>query len=108
MIYIPTPSASVQVRIPRTTMDDSDGAVLALRSTVEQEEYIIPTESLEAGPLYFDITGDFSALGCLGEYEYRLTAHGLLLASGVLALGELPTVGRVEYGKTQKYEQYEN
>lgn len=106
MIYVPTPSASVQLRIPRTIVAPHEGAVLTLRSTMELTETTVPLESVEASVLYFVISADFSAVNVPGEYEYRLEAGGALLASGVLVVGDLPAVGRVQYEKTQQYEQY--
>lgn len=106
MIYVPTPSASVDLRIPRTVNAPHEGATLRIRSTMELAETDIPLAALEASPLYFTISADFSAVKAAGEYEYRLEADGLLLASGVLVVSDLPAVGRVQYEKTQQYEQY--
>lgn len=106
MIYVPTPSASVELRIPRTIVAPHGGATLTLRSTVELRETAVPLESIEASALYFVISADFSAVNVPGEYEYRLEAYGELLASGVLVVGDLPDVARVQYEKTQQYEQY--
>lgn len=106
MIYIAQPAADTVIRIPRTALLPYEGAQLTLRSTVGLQETEIDLASVEASPLYYTIEGDFSALATAGEYEYRLTAGDALLASGILVVGELPDVTRLEYEKTIEYEQY--
>lgn len=106
MIYIAQPAADTVIRIPRTAMLPYEGAQLTLRSTVGLQEISVTLASVQASPLYYTIAGDFSAVGTAGEYEYRLTAGDALLASGILVVGELPDVPRLEYEKTIEYEQY--
>lgn len=107
MIYVPTPSAAVTLRIPRTCSAPYAGAVLTVRSTVGLREAEIPLVSLDASDLYFVISADFSAANVPGEYEYRLAVPDAILATGVLAVGELPDVDRMQYDKSVQYEQYD-
>lgn len=106
MIYVPTSSRAVALSIPRTTAAPSEGAVLTVRQTVGLAETVIPIRLFSAEGLYFGILANFSAIKDAGEYEYRLEANGLLLASGVLVAGYLPDVDCTQYDKTIEYEQY--
>lgn len=107
MIYIATPSSGTIIKVPRTFDAPTAGPVrFVLRSTVGLQEEGFEAQILSATSLNYQIQADLDALTTSGEYEYRLEADGLLLASGVLAVGDLPGVERVQFDKTIEYEQY--
>lgn len=107
MIYVPTTSDPVYVRIPRTLADTpADAPVLTLTGTADRRVYSVPVTDFSADGLYYAFEGDFSAVKTPGEYEYRLTAGGANLATGIMRIGDTPNPAPDTYEISHQYEQY--
>ena len=107
MIYVPTTTKPVPVRIPRTLAGETTGTpALALTGTADRRVYHVPVTGFTADGLYYAFSGDFSAVKTPGEYEYRLTASGANLATGIMRIGDTPNPAPDTYEITPQYEQY--
>ena len=109
MVYInPDTQGKAVVLLPRTLAAERlTGVALSLRSNMERKEYAATIESISEDGDYYRIAGDFSGIKASGEYDYRLTLPGAVLACGVAVFGELPEVAADEYHHEVNYEQYD-
>ena len=106
MIYLANTTDAQVAYIPRDT-DFTGTLALSLKSTVN-----LDTPYLSATVLDLNVFRTVYAVAVElpegiqeGEYQYRLTAGGELVSTGVLIIGDYARA-KEEYNKTITYEQY--
>lgn len=92
--------------IPKS-IDVAGAMLFSLMSTVDRVTYMEDVEVTDMGTseLYYRMEIALPEGLPVGEYEYKLTADGSVLSSGLMWVGELS--GSDEYQNTITYEQYE-
>lgn len=106
MNYAPITTDPADIRLPRTLAGTPADPVLTLVCTADRQHYDIPVAEFSVDGQYYAMRADFSEVKTPGEYEYRLTADGLLLASGIIRFGDAPNPSTESYEITPTYEQY--
>ena len=93
--------------VPRDGKQASGQLSFQARSTVDLDTPIdVPVSDLNTSGLYFRIALELPEGITEGEYEYELRSGDVILSTGLLYVGELPTERAQEYEKTVEYEQY--
>lgn len=114
MIYFRYSDAKQEVRIPRGVPVPAEASLtLSLRSTVGlgvRWQGEVADKGTDALNWVFDValTADPDAAAPIqeGEYEYRLDADGVSIATGVAVIGGYDAT-RTEFDKPIIYEQYD-
>ena len=108
MIYLQNTTESQVLFIPKATTIPGDDLVLVFKAkstidlSVEINQGVI---DLQTSDLYFRIAVTLPDGLPNGEYEYSLMNGDIILASGLLVIGENSHPS--EYNKEIQYEQYE-
>ena len=106
MIYLQNTTESQVMFIPRNRVTPQGDLVFKAKSTIDLEVEInqVVTD-LQTSDLYFNLAVTLNPGLPDGEYEYSLSAGGILVSSGLLVIGENSRPS--EYNKDITYEQYE-
>ena len=106
MIYLKNTTDAQVVYIPRDT-DHTGTLQFTARSTVGLDSPISATMlDLKVHRLSYALAVTLPADIATGEYEYRLTAGGNLVSTGILVVQDDKTATG-QYNKQIQYEQYE-
>ena len=107
MIYLDDKTTPQAMFIPKAVTGQAGELSLRMVSTVDNTTPVdVTVVNVDTHDLYYNVAVALPEDAQPGEYEYTLTAGGIVVSDGIVIVGE-PKNQYNEYGNQEQYEQYE-